>query len=633
MTATRFLRGRMATVSLATMTLLTTVGSICPTTAGAADPVQVIEIQPRAIVVTAGSVVAFQRYSPSSLVTGVQWSASGGTISSTGVFTAPATPGSYVIQAMVGGIASTATVLVVSSGSPASIHAAAASSCAAMPIRSTGTKYYFCDCQAGAQSGCVAGSDSNAGTNAAAPKQSFAAARTLFNSMPTGSTIAFCRGGSWLAAGGVVFRNSNCSGSADPRAPANTTTCDVRDYSPTWGGTERPIIKGTGGNLFEFNNVASAGTRILNLNLTGPGSAYAVWLYGKHDDFFFCNNVIQNWNWAFDVQNASTGKSARVHVVGNRILNNSGEGYWGGGDDSSIDANYFENNGALNNRDHTLYLSNRSPFRGPGGPELFGDEQRDAVHGRLLPGSRAHRTRTVQRPQHREQHHRRRSHQWPRMLRDLGRERRLSWRAGMVQGSRDQAKPRAEWRQPRDLRRGGAERRHREQRDCSQGHGLSPRDRDPQSRRPDQPGRAGHDERRHPEQHDLSTPGQPFTVGASRSASTPRWDTAFNEGTGYIVANNTIFNTNAGYSCFETPIQASRFAFVGNNACYNGPWTTTYDATTHVTANPLYTSAPTDFSPQAGSPLNGAGNSAQAPPNDMNLKSRPNPPSIGAIER
>jgi len=104
------------------------------------------------------------------------------------------------------------------------------------------------------------------------------------------------------------------------------------------------------------------------------------------------------------------------------------------------------------------------------------------------------------------------------------------------------------------------------------------------------------------------------------------------EGTGYVIANNSIYYSGAAGTCFGTQLAAGAYTFVGNNACYGGTWGTTYDATTHITSNPMFTSAPTDFTPTAGSPLIGAGSAAYAPLTDFTLRSRPSPPSIGAYE-
>jgi len=104
------------------------------------------------------------------------------------------------------------------------------------------------------------------------------------------------------------------------------------------------------------------------------------------------------------------------------------------------------------------------------------------------------------------------------------------------------------------------------------------------------------------------------------------------EGTGYVIANNSIYYSGAAGTCFQTQLAAGAYTFVGNNACYGGTWGTTYDATTHITSNPMFTSAPTDFTPAVGSPLIGAGSAAYAPLTDFTLRSRPSPPSIGAYE-
>ena len=105
------------------------------------------------------------------LSAGVVWTASAGSITSAGLYTAPTQLGSYQVQADYAGKTGLAIANVVAPGTPGALYAAASSSCANMPLRSTGTIRYFCDCAAGSQAGCVAGSDANPGTSASAPKQ------------------------------------------------------------------------------------------------------------------------------------------------------------------------------------------------------------------------------------------------------------------------------------------------------------------------------------------------------------------------------------------------------------------------------------------------------------------------------
>lgn len=98
--------------------------------------------------------------------------------------------------------------------------------CAEAPLRTTGTTYYYCDCQSGAASGCVAGKDSDPGTSPSAPRQSFADAQSRFRSMAAGSTVALCRGGAWTATGGLIDNPSCTTSRTTARAaPTATTPC------------------------------------------------------------------------------------------------------------------------------------------------------------------------------------------------------------------------------------------------------------------------------------------------------------------------------------------------------------------------------------------------------------------------
>jgi hypothetical protein len=62
-----------------------------------------------------------------------------------------------------------ALALLLAGTDQAALHAAAAATCAAFPLRTTGTIHYFCDCQAGAQAGCVPGNDATAMTSMGSP--------------------------------------------------------------------------------------------------------------------------------------------------------------------------------------------------------------------------------------------------------------------------------------------------------------------------------------------------------------------------------------------------------------------------------------------------------------------------------
>src|SRR5262249_15454723 len=135
-------------------------------------------------------------------------------------------------------------------------------------LRSTGTIHYFCDCQTGAQSGCVAGSDANSGLTPAQAKQSLSAMVTAFKALNAGDTVALCQGGSWTTTTALAINNNpRCSGSGSLRSLANSTTCDLTSYAPSWGGTAQPILKQTTAktNLLQMWGGPS-GVRIMNLD-------------------------------------------------------------------------------------------------------------------------------------------------------------------------------------------------------------------------------------------------------------------------------------------------------------------------------------------------------------------------------
>src|SRR5215831_1433501 len=275
-----------------------------------------VSISPKTASTPSGSTVSFTATvsgTSSGQSTAVTWSvqeAAGGTVDSSGRYTAPATAGTYHVSATSVADPSardTASVTVGATGTPAALYGAASSTCAAMPVRTTGVTHYFCDCAAGAQAGCVAGSDSNDGLTPSTPKQLLSTAVSTFNAMNGGDTVALCKGGGWSDSAGLRFNNPRCSGSASMRTAANTTTCDLRDYAPPWGGTAKPILRetGTGINLLQFWNTAgTSGVRILNLDLegggTGPGGTdvgtRAIASDSNNSNFLICNNTINGWN-------------------------------------------------------------------------------------------------------------------------------------------------------------------------------------------------------------------------------------------------------------------------------------------------------------------------------------------------
>lgn len=123
------------------------------------------------------------------------------------------------------------------------------------------------------------------------------------------------------------------------------------------------------------------------------------------------------------------------------------------------------------------------------------------------------------------------------------------------------------------------------------------------------------------------------------------------EGTGHIIANNTVSSAQSAgaMNCYRHDLPLSSYAFVNNNHCYaTGAYNFEYTrgslsawqayATSYgfdsasITGVPLFVNAGTDFTPDTGSPLIGAGNNTNKATLDFTGTTRPNPPAIGAYE-
>ncbi len=223
--------------------------------------------------------------------------------------------------------------------------------CGLEPLGSGGTTWYLCDCNSGADGECQVGDDTATGTTPNAPLRTYAKARQLFASLAAGDTIAFCRGGAFTTATTLNWVNSRCTAAAP---------CTLRSYTPPWASGDEAAPRLTAASdvtLFDLANggVAShqEGYRIADLALSGAGSSsVGVFIYNDVDDVALCRLTIEGF--AIGVQiggynsppaGGSDGKSARVRLTYSRLLDNSGQGWLGGCDGCTLEANYFENNG------------------------------------------------------------------------------------------------------------------------------------------------------------------------------------------------------------------------------------------------------------------------------------------------
>ena len=210
---------------------------------------------------------------------------------------------------------------------------------------------YFSDCQSGAASGCLPGSNGNAGTSASAPKQDLSGID--LDALPAGSRLLFARGGVWSNFR-VSLRNLNAT-------PSNPIVFD--SYAASWGGTAQPWLMNGGGIAFNFgafnDTVADGGYTIRNLKLDGRGIAgsWGVFLSNETRNVTLENLDISGFFIGVHSQNnGATGNTALV-VRNSNIHNNSEHGILGDATDLVIEGNTIaDNNMDGGPREHGIYL-------------------------------------------------------------------------------------------------------------------------------------------------------------------------------------------------------------------------------------------------------------------------------------
>jgi len=139
------------------------------------------------------------------------------------------------------------------------------------PSAAGGTNYYICN----------DGDDHNNGLSSDAPWKTYAKGMQTFNSMDAGDSILFCRGGVFNVDKTLQLYNFNCR--AD-------NSCTIGDYTPDNGSPELPILEKEAGVIaaLYFKDPRKAdheeGVVIRNLNLSGSGDGYGVYLFNDIDD-------------------------------------------------------------------------------------------------------------------------------------------------------------------------------------------------------------------------------------------------------------------------------------------------------------------------------------------------------------
>lgn len=223
---------------------------------------------------------------------------------------------------------------------------------------------YYCKCDTGAQSGCVAGSDAAAGT-IGAPK----ATPTLsqVNNAAAGDRFLMCQGGSWSAWSMGVVKNLNVT-------CANPLVID--SYAAGWGGGGvKPWLRKTGDGSDAFiigqylDTAIHGGYTIRNLHLDGSsvnGRAFTLF-YGARC-VTASDNEINNFHFGVVSEGSTSYPVAEFRFLRNYVHHNSDIGILGDFEGLLVEDNNF----SLNNENcttlcafsHAIYLGGHSSKRG-----------------------------------------------------------------------------------------------------------------------------------------------------------------------------------------------------------------------------------------------------------------------------
>jgi hypothetical protein len=610
------------------------------------DDGPVITSQPTSQVVMVGETATFTVVATGAAPLHYQWTrdgsdAPGRTTSTFAISAAALSDSGAVIRVRVWNDTATVTsdpaTLTVRPAPDTTSYEEAAAACAAEPMRPGGIVYYYCDCGTGAQSGCRAGSDSNAGTDPGAPRRTIAHAMTTFESMAANDTIALCKGGVFDAANPFYVGASHC--------PNGSACNDLREYTPTtFAGTAKPVLRAPANlatAMFNLEGTNRGGIRFLNVKMLGDGrstGSRAFFVYDGAHDVTMCNLELDGFAIAVYDESAGAAVNSRIKLTGSKITNSLAIGYLGMSSHSEISHCYWEGNGSSTTFDHTLYLSAHEPvqdFRvignsihGQHGPTCAGSpvEVHAAVDGLLVDGNVVEIDPDANEPgggcygmSFNEG-----NNTEPVYLRDTVISRNTIAHCGNTALSVANCP------------------------DCVIENNLILEDWSDANvgiAIPTYPAEAGDDlSTRTLVRNNTIWYGPRVTGGVTGL----RLGT---EGDGHVVANNLVYVSSSAnpVSCFEYGLPLSSYAFIDNNDCYAGgaaawvlgrgnlaSWQSYaasrgFDAHS-LTADPGFVNAGVDFTPRAGSAVAGKGNALHGSSVDLEGKPRPDPPAIGALE-
>lgn len=217
---------------------------------------------------------------------------------------------------------------------------------------------YYCECSTGAHPSCVAGNNANAGTSAAAPKQTFAG-EELFG-RAAGDRFLICAGGV-LAYTAAPFIEAAAVNEDNPII--------IEPYAPPTGATGRPILRNTGsgqgltiGGTFPSNLHGSYIIR--NIRLEGATDGQWGVLINAGAIGVTLDNV-ESESWDIGVHTAHSfvatyGMQRNLTIRNSSLSFNRSMGMLGGSTNTLVENNIFEGNNVGNIGDspfsHGIYL-------------------------------------------------------------------------------------------------------------------------------------------------------------------------------------------------------------------------------------------------------------------------------------
>jgi hypothetical protein len=543
-------------------------------------------------------------------------------------------------------------------------------SCAAAPLRTgsqcgpSGTAacavHYYCACGTGADAGCTAGNDANDGLTPATAKTSFASATATFRTMTGGDTVALCRGGVWTGST-TNIGNMNCgktSAGASITAtldanfqtiPSGTvapgTVCTMRDYTATWGGVTKPRIVNTSGDLFTLMNSGDdGGYEFTNLDTSGGGSAW--FAYGWVHDVKFCANNIHNQSSGIQINGTASqsgsGLNWNISILENQFTEISGQGlYLEPGDNLDLSYNTFTRVASTGGAVHQYYVT--SQHAAPWGEGTWGAHYLPNYNGRIRgnyhTGSFGGATCTSTPGKIAGK-------QYGLIVEDntfyypVAESTASCWLWGMSPSNDNDSAGFRNVIVRRNRFYGGGNQMTGITNciDCTFENNLLWTDWVGDvtflnaNYAPNGTGHTpstcvpgvvyGHTAC---DDHNTRLTIQNNTFFRASTSTYNKFLQIFTDGVGHIISNNAFWGGGAatGTGCVHNTTGVTP-AFQGNNSCRAGSGTT---------AAATFVNAPTDFTPAIGSPLDAAGSNTYKASTDINLKARPNPPAIGAVER